>query len=177
MPKGTVHTVINLSTFGLLSVAATQLLPAGQLAPMVPLLIGGVIGTVLVTPDLDMKGVRVNAQRAWGPLGFIWQPLINVSKHRGVSHTYLRGPLIRAVYLTAVLALLLLLGDLIAGTLTHTALPELLTRQRAFVTGLFDKKRTDLPGLILLAWIYLGYWSAQVLHLAADKVPLRLRTL
>lgn len=118
MPNGRTHTLINTIVVSSATTAAEQLgVPLGD-PVVVALLAGAVIGTVFITPDLDMARVRTDARRAWGPFELLWWPLLKVSRHRGVSHTYLRGPLIRVAYLALMLGLFFLsvrVGWLLTG--------------------------------------------------------------
>ncbi|MEF2278372.1 DUF2227 family putative metal-binding protein [Deinococcus sp. YIM 134068] len=108
MPNGRTHTLINTIVVSSVTAVAERLgVPLGD-PVVVAFLAGTVIGTVFITPDLDMARVRTDARRAWGPFELLWWPLLKVSRHRGVSHTYLRGPLIRIVYLAFMLGLFFL---------------------------------------------------------------------
>ena len=63
-----------------------------------------VVGTYLVTPDLDLAEQHVLAKRNWGVLGFIWVPYGYIFAHRGVSHGWFFGPLTRLGYLVGLVA-------------------------------------------------------------------------
>lgn len=166
MPNGRTHTLINTVVVSSATAAAERLgAPLGD-PVVVALLAGAVIGTVFITPDLDMARVRTDARRAWGPFEVLWWPLLKVSRHRGVSHTYLRGPLIRVAYLALMLGLCFLsvrVGWLLTG------LP--------WTPGSWTQVPARwLRGSTLLCAL-LGYWIAQVLHLLADRIPLTWRRL
>ncbi|ASN83181.1 DUF2227 family putative metal-binding protein [Deinococcus ficus] len=165
MPSGRTHSLINFSVLGA-GMMLWQVLgrPADD-TPGLSVAAGMIIGTVWITPDLDMRGVKVDAQRAWGPLGAVWSPLRMLSKHRGVSHTYLRGPLLRVAYLAAIAALLLLLVRLCTGTPWNSPLPSL------------PVHLSTAPPVKVLLWSYCGYHAAQVLHLIADRIPLSFKRL
>ncbi|MBZ9751794.1 metal-binding protein [Deinococcus sp. HMF7604] len=158
MPSGRIHTLINAGVMTA-GAAAAGLLGVPLTSPEALAVFTGVFcGTVLITPDLDMAHVRVDAQRAWGPLGWLWWPLLSVSKHRGVSHTWVRGPLIRLGYIGTVLGLLALLVRVLWEA-AGGAWPPL--------TVPADLRR---PGVLAAAGA--GYWAAQALHLVADRIPL-----
>lgn len=109
-----------------------------------------VVGTLLLSPDLDLAHGRVNAKRNWGALGWLWVPYGRAFAHRGVSHTYLLGPLTRLLYL----ALLAALPALLLWTLWPAGWAALLEHGRG--------ARSLLPALLG------GYLLSQWLHLMAD---------
>jgi uncharacterized metal-binding protein len=105
---------------------------------------GFLFGTLLVTPDLDLH--FNDARRRWGGLRFIWAPYVALSKHRGMSHSYALGPLIRLLYLAVLVVPLVLLALHMVGPV-----------------------RFAVP-----AWVFLlafaGYLVSQWLHLLCDRV-------
>jgi len=58
---------------------------------------GLVLGTVLLSPDLDMARTRPSSW--WGPLRVMWWPYAWAFDHRGVSHSWIVGPLTRLIYI------------------------------------------------------------------------------
>ncbi|WP_157969066.1 DUF2227 family putative metal-binding protein [Thermus sediminis] len=68
-------------------------------APQVSLLYlaGGVVGTLYLSPDLDLPDSRPS--RRWGPLSLLWEPYRALHLHRGASHSWVYGPLSRLLYL------------------------------------------------------------------------------
>lgn len=163
MPDGRTHTLINTGVTTLIAAAAWQLGVPLESPPALAALAGAFVGTVLITPDLDMAHVRVRARRAWGLLEWLWWPLLRLSKHRGVSHTWLRGPLIRLGYITGMLTLLLLAAR---GACQATGLPWPPLR--------LPPAALHSPTLLAAG---LAYWAAQALHLALDGIPLTWRRL
>lgn len=159
MPSGRTHTAINVAVTTAAVLVAWQLGAPLTSPVMTGALTGLLIGTVFITPDLDMRHVRTDARRAWGALAWIWWPLLTVSKHRGVSHTWLRGPLLRAAYLAGMLGALLgltrLAWEAAGGQWPPLTIPAAVTR----------------PDTLWAAGA--GYWAAQALHLIADRIPLR----
>ncbi len=106
---------------------------------------GLVFGTLLVTPDLDLH--LNDARRRWGRWRFIWGPYAHLSRHRGLSHSYLAGPLIRLAYLLAWLSPVLVV-------LVSAGLPSPVT-----------------PVMWKLALlVMIGYLLAQWLHLLCDGI-------
>ncbi|WP_034388485.1 DUF2227 family putative metal-binding protein [Deinococcus sp. YIM 77859] len=106
MPSGDVHTAVNLGALAVLSAAGLLLsLPQDTLIAF-----GGgmLLSTLLITPDLDLAGhVRVRARRNWGLWGELWRPLSLFVRHRGVTHTFVRGPLLLLGYALAVMGVML----------------------------------------------------------------------
>ncbi len=73
---------------------------------------GYLIGTFLLSPDLDTKGSKPS--KRWGMFGFVWRPYQAKSKHRGLSHMPILGSFIRLTYLNFfVITLYLILSWLI----------------------------------------------------------------
>ena len=117
---------------------------------------GFVIGSFLITPDLDMAGEKpVRPLRYWGPLGILWWPYGQLFKHRGLSHTWILGPLTRLIYV-----LLLLAGAGLAIS---------------FLEGLgwITWKGGPIPPTLGAG--VLGYFVAQWLHLTLDAIYSRSR--
>lgn len=116
------------------------------------IMIGFLIGSVFITPDLDLRGTRTVVLRAWGPLWVLWYPVLLFSRHRGRSHTYLRGPLFRLAYLfILLLAAVSLLTPALSNDQEQNLLRTLLTYTPA-----------ALP----------SYFATQWLHLRMDRIPL-----
>lgn len=90
------HTTLNLAVFAPL--AATGLF-YGRMEGVLTFGAGYLIGTLLITPDLDLR--YNDAARRWGLLRVLWAPYHLMSKHRGMSHTYVLGPLTRLLYISA----------------------------------------------------------------------------
>ncbi len=67
------------------------------------LAIGFILGTEFITPDLD--GESTPTER----LGILWLPYRIIRKHRGVSHSYVRGFIERIMYLFILISVIILL--------------------------------------------------------------------
>lgn len=107
MSDGKTHLLVNsLCSVGITLGAILLHLPAKEIYPLAS---GMLLGTTLITPDLDMP-VRTVALKFWGPLGFIWWPVLKLSKHRGRSHTYVQGPIFRLAYVALIFSPLLYYG-------------------------------------------------------------------
>lgn len=177
MPAGRTHNLINSLSFVALGGAALALRQAGQLTlePVWALHFTWAffVGTFLLSPDLDLAEGRVDSKRRWGPLGWLWVPYGRMFSHRGLSHTWVVGPLTRLVYLVIVAALLggaalalargLLGAEALAGLQwTGIQWPEL------------QRPGFQWPGAPAFAgWLLpaaAGYYLSQWLHLIADGV-------
>ncbi len=158
MPAGRVHEALNLALLG--GGALAYALWLGEEAfrgfqdPRVLAFgVGYLLGTFWLSPDLDLAERGVRSLRYWGPLGVLWRPYGWLFRHRGLSHTWVLGPLTRVGYL---LGLLWFLGFLLQNL--------------ARALGL------DPPALALtLSWDLvgpglLGYYLSQWLHLVLDGV-------
>ena len=127
--------------------------------PITDMIAGGLLGTFLITPDLDLSGqVRVSALKNWGILGGLWYPLGAAVKHRGITHTFFRGPLLLIGYFCLIIGFLAgLLWWIISVVPFPHSFPPLSTLT------------VHLPGI--LAGYVLMYW----LHLWMDGYSLRNR--
>lgn len=110
--QGRTHETINLVALGGLAALYTYGRAQGiapQLDATFPpparflFVLSFLIGTFLITPDLDLAENHVRAKSHWGLLGLLWVPYGMMFSHRGLSHTWFVGPLTRFVYLCALL--------------------------------------------------------------------------
>ncbi len=155
MPSGRVHNLINIAAYSVLA-AGALILSRQDLLTITPaqalnFTLAFAAGTFLLSPDLDLAEGRVDSKRHWGILGVLWVPYGRMFRHRGLSHTWLLGPLTRLAYLAVLITL-------IVGLL-RTAVPTLTL--------------PDIPQPISLKFavpIVLGYYLSQWLHLIADGV-------
>lgn len=172
MPSGAVHNVINtLSLLAIGSAAgyATQRgiikLEAGAVLSFCSAFMAG---TYLLSPDLDLAEQNVSSKRNWGWFGFLWVPYGWVFSHRGLSHSWLVGPLTRLTYLALLLIIpAMLLRDPILNwqleAVTRGPMADLL---KSF-QGFWLRPQVARDTLIALA---LGYYISQWLHLIADGI-------
>lgn len=162
VPSGRVHNLINITTFAVLGAAALYAQherlwpdPTFSLTPamMLNFTWAFLAGTFLLSPDLDLSEGRVDSKRRWGPLGFLWVPYGRMFSHRGLSHTWVVGPLTRLIYLGLIAAAV--------WAALRFALPQL---------GLgWPHLPQPLPYKVLLP-VAGGYYLSQWLHLLADGV-------
>lgn len=87
--------------------------------------IGFIIGTELITPDLDMASTPSN--RA----GWLWLPYRLAFKHRGTSHSFLLGFISRILYIALIIGLLCILFSI-----QPAVTPELLIIVAILVAGI-----------------------------------------
>ncbi|SEI69617.1 Uncharacterized metal-binding protein [Deinococcus reticulitermitis] len=162
VPSGRVHNLINLAALGVLvagvAYAQTQdFWPSSQWtvtpAMAVNFIWAFLVGTFLLSPDLDLSEGRVDSKRRWGVLGFLWVPYGRLFSHRGTSHTWVLGPLTRLAYLGLIVAGLWGLARVILPGvgLEWPALPQ------------------PFPTKVVLPLVA-GYYLSQWLHLLADGV-------
>lgn len=141
------HTALNFAVFAPLGAVG---LFAGRVDAVLAFGVGFAVGTLLITPDLDLR--FNDAARRWGALRFVWTPYHLLSKHRGVSHTYLVGPVTRLLYLAAwVLPALLLTGAVRPGELGRGGVPA----------GVRMAAAQGMAGYLVSQWLHLmadGIW-------------------
>ncbi|MFB9992542.1 metal-binding protein [Deinococcus oregonensis] len=159
VPSGRVHNLINIAVF---SVGAGGVLIASNqhLVTVVPLqalyfTLAYAAGTFLLSPDLDLAEGHVNSKRYWGVLGFLWVPYGMIFSHRGLSHTWILGPLTRLAYLGIMVGIVVGLMSLVLPDVRLPALPQSFSLAELW------------PPLFPLL---LGYYLSQWLHLIADGV-------
>ncbi|MGL4610387.1 MAG: metal-binding protein [Trueperaceae bacterium] len=164
MPNGRTHEAINLTVFSGLAAgyayARSQGMTAewGQLfTPQVvtTFSVSYLLGTFLVTPDLDLAEQGVRAKSNWGLLGLLWVPYGAMFSHRGLSHTWILGPLTRAIYLAVLALVFSYVAALIAPFFGYniSIQAQLGANWRELVVGAVA-----------------GYYVSQWLHLIADGV-------
>lgn len=150
MPSGRVHTAINLTILAVATTAALSLDARLSREDTIPFISAYLIGTFLITPDLDLADQRVQARNNWGLLGLLWVPFGVMSRHRGLNHTYVIGPVLRLAYLAVVIAAIW-----------------------AVLTSLWPDAaawKPELPATSTLIIAAAGYWTSQALHLMADGI-------
>ncbi|MBO1438516.1 metal-binding protein [Meiothermus sp. CFH 77666] len=157
MPSGRVHEAINVGVLGLASAAywAYQKEVAISQPVAVAFVSSFLVGTFLITPDLDLAEQQVRAKGRWGWLGWLWVPYGWMFAHRGLSHTWIVGPLTRLLYLGAMGVVLYWVITAIAG-----------------YVGLNFNLQAQLkaPPQEIVWALVLGYYASQWLHLIADGI-------
>lgn len=157
MPSGRVHEAINISALGLAS--AVYWVYREEIAVSQPVAVAFassfLVGTFLITPDLDLAEQQVRAKGRWGWLGWFWVPYGWMFSHRGLSHTWMIGPLTRILYLGAMGVVLYWIATAVANYLgVH-----------------FDlQAQLKAPPQEILWALVLGYYASQWLHLIADGI-------
>ncbi|WP_424949870.1 metal-binding protein [Deinococcus sp.] len=163
VPSGRIHNLINVAVYAGLSAAALFLTRTQgvTITPVQALAfsVGYGVGTFLLSPDLDLAEGHVDSKRRWGPLGFLWAPYGMVFSHRGLSHTWILGPLTRLLYL-ALMALLV--WGLAQAVVPHGPLPDWFLSPPPLTHQVLSFKVVyPLLG---------GYYLSQWLHLIADGI-------
>ncbi len=113
------------------------------------------VGTFLVTPDLDLAESKVRAKNRWGILGHLWVPYGHIFSHRGMSHSWVFGPTSRLIYMV------------ILGTLAWMAMRAI---SDALGYSVFVWRRAAPDDLQIAGACILAFFLSQWLHLAADGV-------
>ncbi len=157
MPSGRVHEAINISVLGLASAAywVYQKDIAVPQPAAVAFASSFLVGTFLITPDLDLAEQQVRAKGRWGWLGWFWVPYGWMFAHRGLSHTWIIGPLTRILYLGAIGVVLYWIATAVTG----------------YMGVNFDlQAQLKAPPQEILWALVLGYYASQWLHLIADGI-------
>lgn len=169
MASGRAHETINLLALGGLALGTAWARSAGHgdaLEAVLPaqgrvaFLVAYLVGTFLVTPDLDLASRSVQAKSNWGVFGLLWVPYGWVFRHRGLSHSWLLGPATRLIYMALLAWALARLAGLLAP---------------AFGYELAVEARLERHGWWLAVGAAGGYYLSQWLHLLADGLPFRKR--
>jgi uncharacterized metal-binding protein len=69
-----------------------------------PFSVGYVLGTFLLSPDLDLKHSKPS--KRWKALKILWRPYQKKSKHRGISHIPILGTFTRLLYIFLIITAL-----------------------------------------------------------------------
>ena len=164
MPSGRVHEAINLTFFAGLAGGYAYARMQGltvELEQAIPTQVVGafslsyLIGTFLVTPDLDLAEQGVRAKSNWGLFGLLWIPYGAIFSHRGLSHSWIVGPLTRVLYLTVIGLALSWLASQVAPYFGYSF---------SLKTNLAENWRELAMGALA------GYYLSQWLHLVADGI-------
>lgn len=163
VPSGRTHEAINLTFFSGLAAGYAYARSQGIVAevdiinpPSVSLFsLSYLVGTFLVTPDLDLAENSVRSKSNWGLLGLLWEPYGALFAHRGLSHTWFVGPLTRLVYMAVVGLALAWLATMVAPYFGY---------EIRFQAQLAENWTELALGALV------GYYLSQWLHLIADGV-------
>jgi uncharacterized metal-binding protein len=164
VPNGRTHEAINLTFYAGLAAGYAYAKSQGLTAELEQLITPQIIttfsasylvGTFLVTPDLDLAEQGVRAKSNWGLLGMLWIPYGAMFSHRGLSHTWLVGPMTRLIYMVVVALAISYVASAIAPFFGYTF-----------------SIRTQLVrnGQELAIGALIGYYLSQWLHLVADGI-------
>lgn len=155
MPNYRTHDAINLTALGMTFagyslVTGTGMVPEASGGQMIGYVLSYLVGTFLVTPDLDLHGSK--PKKRWGLLRVLWRPYATLVPHRSsFSHGWLIGPATRLAYLVLLAVPLLLVTNAVEPT-------DAIAKHLGWRVG---------------TAIILGYYVSQWMHLIADRAPLR----
>jgi uncharacterized metal-binding protein len=164
VPNGRTHEAINLTFFAGLAAGYAYARSRGMTAELEQLVspqsvtlfsISYLVGTFLVTPDLDLAENSVRAKSNWGLLGLLWIPYGALFSHRGLSHTWIVGPLTRLLYMVVVALALSYVASVIAPFFGYSF---------SIRTQLVNNWQELAIGALA------GYYVSQWLHLIADGI-------
>lgn len=148
MPSGNVHDTVN--TVALTGYVAYSV--ATQQTDWLPTAIGLAVGTLWLSPDLDLKS---EPYYRLGPFRVLWMPYVKIMPHRSIwSHGLIIGDIIRLLYSAAFLIPLLFL---------------------ALYVEIIDPSTVDLWFAAMPAFI-IGIIVASTIHIALDHASSLLRT-
>jgi len=125
----------------------------------IPFSVGYLIGTFLLSPDLDLKHSKPS--KRWRFLKIIWRPYQKKSKHRGLSHTPILGAFIKLFYLMFVLTVIYLILYLLFSNYWKEGL-EILSSINPLVL---------IDDLAYKEWVFyaiLGLLASELMHVVAD---------
>lgn len=157
MPSGRVHDGVTFFCVTPLALGAWHI--GHEVAGTVAATVAFTFAGLMFSGDLDLKSSQY---RRWGPLRWIWKPYQLFVPHRSVlSHGLLAGPLLRLLYLTAVMLAALAVWLRIA------------TGQWAFPWVGIHAATQLAAGLDDHAWTVMGYglaglWIGGASHSLAD---------
>ena len=162
MPSGKTHDRITLlllaPTFAAIwSITGSLLL--GSLATGATFFGGWMFG-----PDLDTQSSQY---KRWGVFRFLWLPYRVVFKHRSRwSHGILFGTLIRALYFSGIIAMLVMTAVYLRATLVAGGLPGLYAVAESYWAVQTEIARHVSKHAI---WaVLVGLWWGAALHTVAD---------
>lgn len=119
MPSGKTHDAITIILAAPTFVAAWGL--TGNLTLALSATGAMLFGGLMFGPDLDIQSRQYTR---WGVFRFLWLPYRKLFRHRSRwSHGIIFGTLIRILYFTMVLALLVLAGVYLRAMLTNGLMP------------------------------------------------------
>jgi uncharacterized metal-binding protein len=150
MPSGETHTVINLGLLAVI-IAAAIIIFSASIKGVVLFAVGFLFSTLFLSPDLDLKDNC--SSNNWGFFKLIWRPFSFFSSHRGISHSLIFGPLIKLLYLCAIIFVVFHLADFIVFRNTDID----------FITILQNNKKEII---CILGGVYL----AHVAHVLLDNI-------
>ncbi|WP_214801140.1 metal-binding protein [Exiguobacterium sp. ERU656] len=128
MPSGNVHDTVNsvaLTGYVVYSVATNQ-------TDWLPTAVGIAVGTLWLSPDLDLKS---EPYYRFGPLRVLWMPYVKIIPHRSIwSHGLIIGDVIRLLYSAALLIPLLFLA-FYSEIIQASTVDSLIDVMPAFIIG------------------------------------------
>jgi uncharacterized metal-binding protein len=129
MPSGNVHDTVN--TVALTGYVAYSV--ATQQTDWLPTAIGIAVGTLWLSPDLELKS---EPYYRFGPFRVLWMPYVKIMPHRSIwSHGMIIGDVIRLLY-SAALVIPLLFLSLYFQVIASETIDSWFASLPAFVIGI-----------------------------------------
>lgn len=163
MPSGRTHDAVTIA------LAAPTFLVAWGLTGSL-LLAGAAAGAMLFGgfmfgPDLDIQSRQYTR---WGPFRFLWLPYRAVFRHRSRwSHGIIFGTLIRVLYFTGVLALIVVGGIYLRALLVHSGPPDLAEMARSWRAVEMSWRQSAIGSHAVWA-VLAGLWWGAASHTLTD---------
>lgn len=145
------HRIINYFALIVGFLILLQLSYAYNLLELIFFTMGYILGTELITPDLDITS---RAYNNWGLLKIFWYPYKLIANHRGESHT-IEGTILRLLY--AVFIIFLIYSIIVYAMFGQVSF--------GFLISLIDS--LNLWSLLI---IVLGVVVANVTHVVVDML-------
>lgn len=157
MANGRLHDFFNI--FLLVLITPVLLVFDIHLVFIFLFILGWLFSTLLFGPDTDLM-----PKKRTHILGVFLYPYSLFSKHRGLSHHPILGTILRVIYGFLVFIFVSFVLKKM-GYIEHS--PEGLGN---FLINYFENFNFQSFEYLVLIWIYLGMWGADLSHLLLDKI-------
>jgi uncharacterized metal-binding protein len=157
MSSGKFHDKINLITGSVLTGVLIGFERSVEIVSA--FVIGWLLATLIFSPDTDIM-----PKKRTGPLQFLLYPYSILFKHRGVSHSFLLGTIIRVLYGIVLFGIILFVLSRMK-LITYSDQDYLLFMKNFILNWDFS-----LLSYKIVTWFFLGMFLADCHHYCVDKV-------